>query len=243
VIEAGSSDSGRGARAARRAGGHGVARGPRHTGDLRERLLQSGERRLAERPATELSVSELCREAGVSHGAFRSLFRDRGELLGAVFDRLVARVQAEMTAAHDAEPCWVDAVRAALGALLCFLDREPGLARFLLVDSLKSDPALLARRGAVLAAVAQTLDARAPAHADGVASASFGGAAVVTAVASLLHGRLLAQGDERAALSELRGSLMGMIVMPYLGVEATRGELSRHARRDDDQTGDPRGGA
>lgn len=51
------------------------------------------------------------------------------------------------------------------------------------------------------------------------------GKSVIAAVLAVLHGRLAEQ--PMPCLAELSAPLMGMIVLPYLGAEASRGELTR----------------
>ncbi|MGO8905543.1 MAG: TetR/AcrR family transcriptional regulator [Solirubrobacteraceae bacterium] len=187
-------------------------------------IIAATERLLCERPATDFTVADICAHADVSEDAFRACFADRGEPLLAVFDRLTATIGAEMADAYRSESAWVDGVRSALSALLCSLERLGGLARFLIVDSL-TDETLLARRGEVLASLARALEADRPPPARGTPPASFGAAAVVGTAASILHSRLLESA--RQPLPELHGSLMAVIVLPYLGAGAARGELSR----------------
>jgi AcrR family transcriptional regulator len=65
---------------------------PYHHGNLRAALLEQAERTLSERGAGELSLRELAREVGVSHGAPRRHFADKRALLDALaedgFERL-----------------------------------------------------------------------------------------------------------------------------------------------------------
>ncbi len=69
-----------------------------HHGNLREALLERAERTLAERGAQALSLRELARDAGVSHGAPRRHFADKQALLEALaqsgFERLGAGLSA-----------------------------------------------------------------------------------------------------------------------------------------------------
>jgi AcrR family transcriptional regulator len=60
---------------------------PVHHGNLRAVLLDQAEVRLRERGVAGLSLRELAREAGVSHGAPRSHFIDRAALLDALAER------------------------------------------------------------------------------------------------------------------------------------------------------------
>lgn len=70
---------------------------PFHHGNLREALLEHGETMLRESGVDGISLRELARRAGVSHGAPRSHFIDRQALLDALavrgFDRLTDEAQ------------------------------------------------------------------------------------------------------------------------------------------------------
>jgi AcrR family transcriptional regulator len=111
-------------------------------GDLREHLLATAERLLAERPAPRLTTRELARAAGVSDGVLYNYFADRDELvleaLVRRFARLVERFQAELP-----EPGTNTVERSlhsfAEASLELHLDALP------LVTSLLSEPALLRR--------------------------------------------------------------------------------------------------
>jgi len=84
-----------------------------HHGNLRAALLESAERTLRRRGASELSLRELAREVGVSHAAPRRHFADKQALLDALaehgFERLGRELDASMGAAGDS-------LRAKLGA-------------------------------------------------------------------------------------------------------------------------------
>ena len=76
-----------------------------HHGNLRAALLESAERTLARRRASELSLRELAREVGVSHAAPRRHFTDKQALLDALaadgFERLGLELEAAMAAAGE----------------------------------------------------------------------------------------------------------------------------------------------
>ncbi len=207
-----------------RAGARGLGRGGASL-EQRARILSAAELLVCERGAEHVTVSAVCAAGGVSRAAFYASFEDRRQCLLAVFNEASARAGGAMALAYRAGESWIDAVRGALLELLAFLDDEPRLARFLVVDSLAADAKLRARRGEVLAALARALEAGRPPLANGSLPASFGGEAVVGAVASVLHGRLLE--EPVPALGELSGSLMSMIAVSYLDATAARGEVSR----------------
>lgn len=77
-----------------------VARTAYHHGSLRAELLAAAERMLAEVGPAELSLRELARRAGVSHGAPRQHFADKRALLDALavagFERLGAELDSVM---------------------------------------------------------------------------------------------------------------------------------------------------
>jgi AcrR family transcriptional regulator len=74
---------------------------PYHHGNLRTALLEQAERTVRERGAHELSLRQLAREVGVSHGAPRRHFPDRQALLDALAEAGFARLGAELRAAVD----------------------------------------------------------------------------------------------------------------------------------------------
>ena len=101
---------------------------PYHHGALREALLEQAERTVRERGADALSLRELARDVGVSHGAPRRHFPDRQALLDAVaeagFDRLGAELRAAADGAGDEfEP----RLRATAAAYVRFATRDPAL--------------------------------------------------------------------------------------------------------------------
>ena len=101
------------------------------------------------------------------------------------------------------------------------------------MHSLSGGPALLRRRAEVQPVLWEVIDRG---RAEGAASSTEPPAVVaegvVGAVLTVIQTRLLAQDseppDERPAI-ELFGSLMSLIVLPYLGAGAARRELTRPA--------------
>jgi AcrR family transcriptional regulator len=74
---------------------------PYHHGNLRTALLAQAERTVRERGVQALSLRELAREVGVSHGAPRRHFPDRQALLDALAHDGFARLGAELRSAVD----------------------------------------------------------------------------------------------------------------------------------------------
>src|ERR1700738_2767585 len=78
-----------------------MAERPYHHGNLRMALLAQAERTVRDRGVQELSLRELAREVGVSHGAPRRHFPDRQALLDALAEAGFARLGAELRRAVD----------------------------------------------------------------------------------------------------------------------------------------------
>jgi AcrR family transcriptional regulator len=78
---------------------------PYHHGNLRTALLEQAERTVRERGVQELSLRELARDVGVSHGAPRRHFPDRQALLDALavagFERLGSELREAMDGAGE----------------------------------------------------------------------------------------------------------------------------------------------
>ncbi|MBA6437318.1 MULTISPECIES: TetR/AcrR family transcriptional regulator [Streptomyces] len=76
---------------------------PFHHGNLRAVLLDHAERTLREGGIDALSLRDLARKAGVSHGAPRSHFVDRQSLLDALAERGFNRLADEVEAVIDSD--------------------------------------------------------------------------------------------------------------------------------------------
>jgi AcrR family transcriptional regulator len=164
--------------------------------------------------------------AGISSGAFHEQFPDRDSCLLAAAELGLERAGRTMLAAYDSEPRWLDAIKAALVALLAFLEREPALGRLLVVYSMSGGEQVLRRRVEVLGVLAAAVDrGRLEGPADRQQLPEVLAEGVVGAVLAVLQNRLLA--DEHAAVMDLFGSLVSIIVLPYRGAGAARRELLR----------------
>ncbi len=101
---------------------------PFHHGSLRAALLDQAETVLRERGIDALSLRELARGAGVSHGAPRSHFIDRNALLDALAERGFLRLADEIrTASADMPGDYSRAMHAAGSAYVGFAVRESAL--------------------------------------------------------------------------------------------------------------------
>ncbi len=101
---------------------------PYHHGNLRMALLAEAERTVRERGVQDLSLRELARDVGVSHGAPRRHFPDRQALLDALAEAGFARLGAELQSAVDgAGGDFPSRLRATATAYVRFATRDPAL--------------------------------------------------------------------------------------------------------------------
>ena len=80
---------------------HPMTERPYHHGNLRTALLEQAERTVRERGVQDLSLRELAREVGVSHGAPRRHFPDRQALVDALAQAGFERLGTELRRAAD----------------------------------------------------------------------------------------------------------------------------------------------
>jgi AcrR family transcriptional regulator len=191
----------------------------------RSRLLAAAVCMVDELGYSDITVTHITHRARVSRRTFYELFENREDCLAAMFEYTLEQIGAEVAAAElDGLP-WRERVRGALWAILCFLDREPTLARVCVVQSLRGDQRVLERRTEVLAELARVVDEGRTGSARGESLAPLTAEGLVGAAHSIVYVRLLK--SEREPLTSLLGDLMGMIVLPYLGPETARREQSR----------------
>jgi AcrR family transcriptional regulator len=101
---------------------------PYHHGKLRAALLAQAESTVRERGVEALSLRELAREAGVSHGAPRRHFADRQALLDALAEAGFERLGAELRSAFDgAGEDFQERLRATAAAYIRFATRDAAL--------------------------------------------------------------------------------------------------------------------
>jgi AcrR family transcriptional regulator len=130
---------------------------PFHHGNLRSVLLDEAESVLRQRGAAELSLRELARQAGVSHGAPRSHFIDRKALLDALAERGFVRLAAEMRAAANVEP-FAESLRAAARAYVDFAVTDAALIELMFTAKMDRPPdTLLAAAQNLLATISDIM--------------------------------------------------------------------------------------
>jgi AcrR family transcriptional regulator len=195
----------------------------------RARMLSAMVDLTHERGAERVTVAHVVARAGVSRRTFYELFEDREACLLAALDDAFEQVADVVLPAYKSERGWSARIGAALTAMLEIFDAEPGMAALCVVDALAAGPEALERRARVVDSLVGAVDrgrreAAAPAGLNRVTAEG-----VVGAVLGVLYTRLRESNPK--PLMNLRGQLMSMIVLPYLGPKAAAAELARRAPR------------
>lgn len=191
----------------------------------RVRILAAMVEECAERGAGNVTVAHIVARAGVSRRTFYELYSDREACFLGAFDEGIARASRYVLDDYDPSARWVARLRTALTGLLRFLDVEPRTGQLLVVGSLGAGAhALEHRQRAVIQMIALVDEGRTEAKA-AAELPPLTAEGIVGGVLSVLHARLLE--PDAGPLLDLSGSLMGMIVLPYLGPAVARKELAR----------------
>ncbi len=199
----------------------------------RVRMLSAMVDLTRERGAERVTVAHVVARAGVSRRTFYEIFADREACLLAALDEAIEQITAAVFPGYQRERGWLARIRAGLTAMLTFFDEQPGMAALCVVDALGAGPAALERRARVLETLVSAVDRgrrEAPAP-EGLNRVTAEG--VVGAVLGVLHTRLRegGVGSDIKPLLPLRGQLMSMIVLPYLGPKAAAAELALRTPR------------
>lgn len=142
---------------------------PYHHGNLRAELLAAGERQLELVGADGLSMRELARELGVSHGAPRPHFRDRQALLDALALDGFARLGGELDDALATRAgSFPERLAAFAGVYVGFGLAHPALLRLMFAQKERPDASALreANDRAFAAPIALIADAQASGEID-----------------------------------------------------------------------------
>jgi AcrR family transcriptional regulator len=213
--------------------------GREHVADIqRARILAAMFDVVAEHGVANETVAHIVTRSGVSRRTFYELFADREDCFLAAFDEAVGRVASVMASAFEDERSWRTGVRAAVTALLEWLEGDPATGRLVIVESLGAGAKALKRRRRILAQLVPYIDRGRKEGRRGEGPPPLTAEGTIGGVLSVLHSRLLdpdpsgmgvASGgkSKSGSLLELVGPLTGMIVLPYLGQAVAKKELER----------------
>ncbi|HEY3830245.1 MAG TPA: TetR family transcriptional regulator [Solirubrobacteraceae bacterium] len=193
----------------------------------RSRLLAGALAAVQRHGYAGVMVGNITQQAKVSRRTFYELFENREACLAALVRDILGAIEAQLTQAGLAGLAWREQVRGGLWVILSFFDREPLLARMLVVESARGGPRIQEMREQALGCLIGALDeGRAHGGTRAAECSALTAEGLVGAALGIVYARLLRPPRE-GSLVGLLGELMGMIVLPYLGPAAARAERIR----------------
>ena len=179
----------------------------------RARILAAMTEIACESGPRTVTVEQLIARAGVSGITFDVLFGDTQACLIAAVDDAFARAGEQVVQAYELDQPWVERIRAAVQALLRFLEKEPAPARLCVLHALEGGPATLMRLHETTQALSRAIDAGGRTVAKRDVSPSRANEVVGEAL-GVIRARLTEQ--DPTPLSDLRDPLTEILVQPYL---------------------------
>ena len=196
----------------------------------RARLLTGALVAVQERGYAAVMVGSITRQARVSRRTFYELFENREACLAALVEDILGAIETQLTQANLAGLVWREQVRGGLWVILSFFEREPALARMLVVESARGGPQVQELREQALARLVRVVDGgREHAGARAAECSALTAEGLVGAALGILYTRLAR--PQQGSLTGLLGELVGMIVLPYQGPAAARAERDRSLPR------------
>jgi len=191
----------------------------------RRRILAAASAVVAEHGYAGLTVGRVIAGAGVSRETFYGHFGSARECFLAVYEQSLQRIAAASLPAYRSEREWQSRVRAGLAALLEFLEREPALARLVVVEVYRAGPPALELRAGVLARLRALLQPDGAPVLKDVTLPPLAAELLLGSAGSLIYGHISSGAPE--PLPSLLPLLMALLVRPYLGAAAAERELRR----------------
>ncbi len=190
----------------------------------RSRVLGAAIAVASEHGYAGMTATAVVAHAGVSRKTFYDLFENREDCFAAVIEEVLDEIAAVVVPAYEQKGTWSEQLRAALGALLELLQREPkagALALSYLIGHGSSESALRTR---VLERLRHAVDAGREGPRARQVISPLTAEVVVAGTLTIIHARLQADPQH---LSTLLNPLMWTIVLPYRGP----GDADRQLRR------------
>lgn len=191
----------------------------------RARLLLAFTELIATGGSGAASVEAVCRQAGISRRTFYEQFGDREACFLAAMDASLERLAQAVAPAFAEDRPWQERIRAALTVALEHLDGEPGIARMLVVETLRAGPEVLARRGEILEVLAEAVDQGRKSTKGAGRLPPLTAQGIIGGVLHLLQSSLAR--DPGAPLLPLVPDLMAIVVQPYMGQGAAAKQMDQ----------------
>lgn len=180
---------------------------------------------IAEKGYEKTSLDEVAARAAVSRAEIESRLGSLEECALEVFERFIADFERRVGGAFNREPDWPSALRAAAYATADWMDDNPQVVSFGMVDVLKMPGEMgRVRREETFAFCARMIDSGRSASSNPEAVPETASTFAIGAITQLLTHRLQEEADvePRAVIPEMMSRVVGI----YLGPEAAEAELS-----------------
>jgi AcrR family transcriptional regulator len=190
----------------------------------RSRLVKAAVAVASERGYEGMFVTAVVARAGVSRKTFYELFESRDDCFLAVLEEALAQMAGVARPAYEQEGGWSERLRAALLAVVEFLEREHDMGAFALSYLVGYGPRSPELRAHVLGLLRQVVEEGHSQAALRQKLSPLTAEVVVGGVLAVIYARLQKSPQRLVALVN---PLMWMIVLPYLGSSAASRELTR----------------
>lgn len=187
----------------------------------RERILQGMLESVGTNGYERTTVQDVVQSAGLYRQAFYDHFEDKEDCYLQALEAGSAWIELTMREATAGEVAWRRQLRAALGGLLGFLDRQPEVGRALLVEVHAAGPRAVGKRTEAMERAVAMVDLAREESDQGAPAIS--AEAVVAGILAVLHSRLSA--DQISGFTGLLPELMYLAVLPYFGPDAAAEEM------------------
>jgi hypothetical protein len=196
----------------------------------RARLLYAAGEVVREHGYGRLTVTRLTSWSGVSVSVFRDLFDDPEDCFLQAFEEAVLSAEGiAKTAYSRTRGAWRLKIRAALAAVLVFLDERPDLRALVISESAKAGPRVAERYAAIVCRVGRVLRESARGVTENGDWLPDGdGECTVQSVLSMAQ--TLSWGEDPEPLCSRLNILMGVLVLRYEGPAAAERELASSER-------------
>jgi AcrR family transcriptional regulator len=181
----------------------------------------------AERGYEAASVELVAARAGVTLTEFRRRFRDKEECALRSFEAFADDMQARFEDAYYAQRDWRTGLRAAAYELADWIEENPNLVRFGVVEVLKAENEMMrVRREEAVSIGARLIDmGRGYAAENDIAVPDGAALMALGSIVQLLTHRLQTATD--LAVSHTVPQMLFLVTRPYVGEERAREELTR----------------
>jgi AcrR family transcriptional regulator/DNA-binding MarR family transcriptional regulator len=180
----------------------------------RARLLSAALAVVSEHGYTGMTATAVIATAGVSRKTFYELFTDREDCYMALVEHSLTRIAAVVAPAYKDGGAWSQRLRAALVALVAFLEAEPETGALVVSHMVGHGPDSVELRASVRALLIRSLEDGRPPTAVREQLAPLTAEWVVGGALAVIEARLRASPRRLGALVN---ELMWMITLPYAG--------------------------